>query len=102
MSTEDLNREQKRQLRKMGALNEQGAPTRAARQAPVKRPDEEKTSLPQYFREVRAEMRKVAWPTWDEVRKYSAVVLVTVLVFVAYVGGLDALMNLFTGWLYRS
>jgi preprotein translocase subunit SecE len=102
MSTEDLNREQKRQLRKMGALNEQGAPTRVARQAPAKRPDDEKTSIPQYFREVRAEMRKVAWPTWEEVRKYSVIVLITVLVFVAYVGGLDFLFGTFTGWLYRS
>jgi preprotein translocase subunit SecE len=101
MST-DLNREQKRQLRKMGALNEQGAPTRASRQAPTRRPDDERTSIPQYFREVRAEMRKVAWPSWPEVRKYSAVVLVTVLVFVAFVGGLDTLFAVFSGWLYRS
>jgi len=102
MSTEDLNREQKRQLRKMGALNEQGAPTRAPRQAPARRVDEEKTTIPVYFREVRAEMRKVAWPTWPEVRKYSVVVLITVLIFVAYVGGLDALLGVFTSWLYRS
>ncbi len=47
-------------------------------------------------------MRKVAWPTWPEVRKYSVVVLVTVLVFVAYVGGLDTLFGVFGGWLYRS
>ncbi len=101
MST-DLNREQKRQLRKMGALNEQGAPTRAARQNAPRRQDDERTSLFQYFREARAELRKVAWPTWPEVRKYSIVVLVTVLVFVAYVGGLDALFGIFSSWLYRS
>jgi preprotein translocase subunit SecE len=101
MST-DLNREQKRQLRKMGALNEQGNPTRAPRQAPARRPDEERTSVPQYFREVRTEMRKVSWPEWPEVRKYSVVVLITVLVFLAYVGAIDSLMGVVGGWLYRS
>ena len=101
MST-DLNREQKRQLRKMGALNEQGNPTRAPRQAPARRADEERTSVPQYFREVRTEMRKVSWPEWPEVRKYSVVVLITVLVFLAYVGAIDSLMGVVGGWLYRS
>lgn len=101
MST-DLNREQKRQLRKMGALNEQGAPTRTPRTATPRRPDEERVGLIQYFREARAEMRKVVWPDWDEVRRYSIVVLVTVLVFVVYVGGLDALLGVFSSWLYRS
>jgi preprotein translocase subunit SecE len=96
----DLNREQKRQLKKMGALDDKGQPTRAPRTATAKRPDEERTSIPQYFREVRAEMRKVAWPAWPEVKRYSIVVLVTVVVFMAYVGGLDALFNVFSGWLY--
>ena len=59
MSLDDLNREQKRQLRKMGALDEQGKPTRAQPTAE----EEERTVGPaQYLREVRDEMRKVAWP----------------------------------------
>ena len=37
MSLDDLNREQKRNLRRMGALDEKGAPTRVQRQAPQKR-----------------------------------------------------------------
>jgi preprotein translocase subunit SecE len=102
MST-DLNREQKRQMRKLGALDEQGNPKRAPRQtAPPRKPDEERTSIPQYFREVRAEMRKVAWPTWEEVRRYSVIVLITVIILTAYVGGLDALFGVFQDWLYKS
>ena len=96
----DLNREQKRQLKKMGALNEQGTPTRAPRATPPKK--EERTTPAQYLREVRAEMRKVAWPTWAEVRRYSAIVLVTVLFMMALVGGLDVLFGFFSDWLYRS
>ncbi len=101
MSTEDLNREQKRQLKKMGALDENGQPVRTARPA-TKKPEEGRTSLPQYIREVRAEMAKVAWPSWPEVRKYSVVVLITVLIFTGYVFGLDSIFNMFASWLYGS
>jgi preprotein translocase subunit SecE len=84
----------------MGALTEQGTPTRAQRTAPQKK--EERTTIAQYFREVRAEMRKVAWPTWEEVRRYSAIVLVTVLFVMALVGGLDILFGFFSDWLYHN
>jgi len=97
----DLNREQKRQLKRMGALNEQGTPTRSAPRPATKSHDEPKTTIPVYLREVRAEMRKVAWPSWQEVRKYSIVVLVTVVLFTAYVGGLDAGLGVLASWLYK-
>ena len=96
----DLNREQKRMLKKQGALTEQGTPTRAPRTAPPKK--EERTTIAQYLREVRAEMRKVAWPTWAEVRRYSAIVLVTVILYTAYIGGLDSLFGLISNWFYGS
>ena len=97
----DMNREQKRQMKRMGTLNEQGNPTRgAARSTPQRAHDQERTSVPQYVREVRAEMRKVAWPTWAEVRKYSIVVLVTVVVVTAFVFGLDSLFGVLSSWLY--
>jgi preprotein translocase subunit SecE len=100
MSTE-MNREQKRQMRKMGALDEQGQPVRTPRPATARKPEEERTGPAQYLREVRSEMRKVAWPTWPEVRKYSVVVLITVVIFMAYVGALDAIFGVLTGWLYE-
>ena len=97
----DMNREQKRQMKRMGALNEQGNPARgAARTSPTRSHDQERTSVPQYVREVRSEMRKVAWPTWAEVRKYSIVVLVTVVVVTAFVFGLDSLFGVLSSWLY--
>ena len=101
MSTQDLNREQKRQLRKMGELDENGQPVRQARQT-AKKPAEARTTPAQYLREVKAEMAKVAWPGWPEVRKYSVVVLITVLLFTAFVGGLDFLFNSLFSWLYGS
>ena len=70
MSLDDLNREQKRTLKRQGALNEQGQPTRA--QPQPRRATKERVGPVQYLREVRDEMRKVAWPKWPEVRRFSA------------------------------
>jgi preprotein translocase subunit SecE len=98
MSLEDLNREQKRHLRRMGALDEKGAPTRVQRQAPRAK---ERVGPAQYLREVRDEMRKVAWPKRDEVIRYSIVVVITVVVYAALVGSLDELFNWLLGWLYE-
>jgi preprotein translocase subunit SecE len=97
MSLDDLNREQKRHLRRTGALDEKGAPARVQRQAPVKR---ERVGPGQYLHEVRDEMRKVAWPKRPEVIRYSIVVVITVIVYTALVGGLDALLGVFQNWFY--
>jgi preprotein translocase subunit SecE len=99
MSLDDLNREQKRSLKKMGALDEQGRPTRAP--APVAR-KKERTTPAQYIREVRDEMRKVAWPKWPEVRRFSLIVLTTVIIYTAFVFGLDSLFGILSGWLYDN
>ncbi|MFZ4812702.1 MAG: preprotein translocase subunit SecE [Ilumatobacteraceae bacterium] len=98
MSLDDLNREQKRSLKRSGTLTEQGTVARAQPQA-RKAPDE-RVGPAQYLREVRDEMRKVAWPKWPEVRRFSIIVLVTVIIYTAYVSGLDSLFGLLSTWLY--
>jgi preprotein translocase subunit SecE len=40
-------------------------------------------------REVRSELRKVAWPTRPEVVNYSIIVFVAVVILTAFVGVLD-------------
>lgn len=97
--TADLNREQKRTLKKMGALDEQGNP---ARQARAPKAQAERTSPAKYLREVREEMNKVAWPKLPEVRRYSIVVLITVAIFTAIIGGADTAVGFLTDWLYKS
>ena len=101
MSLDDLNREQKRQLRKMGALDEKGQPARVQRQAPQKTRDD-RVGPVQYLSEVRDEMRKVAWPKWPEVKRMGLIVLVTVILYTAYIGGLDSLFGLISNWFYGS
>lgn len=54
----------------------------------------------QFFKEVGAELRKVAWPTRPEVISYSIVVLVSSIVIAAIVFGMDfvfteAILSLF-------
>ena len=95
----DLNREQKRTLKKMGALDEQGNPARQARAPKAK---DDRVGPGQYVREVREEMNKVAWPKWPEVRRYSIVVLVTVALFTALIGFTDTGVGFFTDWLYKN
>jgi len=97
MSLDDLNREQKRSLKRMGALNDQGQPTRAQ---PQPRRAEARVGPAQYLREVRDEMRKVAWPKWPEVRRFATIVGVTVILYTAYIGGLDSLFGVLSDWLY--
>jgi preprotein translocase subunit SecE len=48
-----------------------------------------RTSPTQFLKEVRAELRKVNWPTSKEVRSYTIVVLVAVVFLTALVFGLD-------------
>ena len=98
----DLNRQQKRAMQKMGEVNEQGAPIRQARPTVAAQVAKERVGPFQYIREVRDEMRKVAWPKFPEVRRYSIIVLVTVVIVTAFVGGLDAEFGILSGWLYKD
>ena len=88
-----MNRETKRMLQRQGQLGPDGeSPARPAprqQQRPAPRQAKERTSPPQYIREVRAELRKVAWPTRDEVVRYSFIVLVTLILLTAFIFGLD-------------
>jgi preprotein translocase subunit SecE len=43
----------------------------------------------QFLREVRGELRRVAWPSRRELLSYSLVVLVTVTLLTLYIFGLD-------------
>ena len=100
MNPEQMSREQRRSLRRMGAINEAGAPVRTPRTPTAPRPKEERTSPRQFLREVRGELRKVAWPTKEEVRKYSIIVLMAVVLVTTLVALLDYGFGLGVLWLY--
>ena len=63
---------------------------------------EERTPPRQFIREVRAELRKVAWPSKEEVKNYSIIVLATVVVFTAFVSSLDFGFGKLALWLFNG
>ena len=73
--------------RKQGAIDEEGAPVAERRRPPARR--RERASPAQFMREVRAELRKVSWPSRSEVVNYSIVTLVVVVILTAIIGALD-------------
>jgi len=47
----------------------------------------------QFLREVFDELRKVVWPTWGELYRYTLVVIFTVIVLGVFIGGTDYLLS---------
>ena len=86
-----MNRQQKRMLQKQGQLGADGAPAPRKRPAPqAPRPTKDARTGPvQFLREVRGELRKVAWPSRAETVNYSIIVLITVVVLTTYIATLD-------------
>ena len=43
--------------------------------------------------EVRAEMQKVTWPTWTELKGQTLVVIIAVIIIAAFIGVVDLVLN---------
>ena len=84
-----LNREQKRLLQRQGEVDADGEPIRERRQPNQARSGEDRVGVVQFSREVRSELRKVAWPSRSETKNYTVVVILTIVVVTAVVAGLD-------------
>ncbi|MAG03591.1 MAG: preprotein translocase subunit SecE [Acidimicrobiaceae bacterium] len=94
-----MNREQKRLLQRQGEVDADGEPIRQRREQSSHQA-EERTGVAQFSREVRAELRKVAWPSRAETANYATVVVVTIIAVTSIVSGLDwifsnSVLNLF-------
>lgn len=46
-----------------------------------------------YFEELQAEMRRVTWPTWPQVRATTGVVIASVFLFAAYFAVVNWIVN---------
>ncbi len=80
------SREMRRMQKKVGVEKKRAAMRKAA---PKKKgagaPKKKRVGLGQFFKEVRAEMRKVSWPTRNEVFSYTVVVIVVVAITTVFV-----------------
>ncbi|MGL5951203.1 MAG: preprotein translocase subunit SecE [Cetobacterium sp.] len=62
----------------------------------VKTKSSEKRDLFKFFRELKAEVKRIAWPSKDDTKKALIAVGVVVLIYIVLVGGLDYIFsNLF-------
>jgi preprotein translocase subunit SecE len=95
-----LNREQKRMLQKQGELGPDGEPVRTRRGPQQQR--KERTGPTQFAKEVRSELRKVAWPTKSETINYSIITLVTLVVFTLFIFGVDWVFSEFVLKLFNA
>ena len=96
-----MNRQTKRMLQRQGQLGPDGTPLSAERQPPRQPPSPRgpagrgvaptparpaiSTRLVTGVKDVRGELRKVAWGTRDEVVNYTSVVVVTLIILVSFV-----------------
>jgi len=46
-----------------------------------------------FFRQVRAELKKVNWPNREELTSYTTVVIITVIALIAFIGVIDLLLT---------
>ncbi len=86
-----MNRQLKRAQAKQERQAEKAAitPTRAKRAQVQQQAARQRVGVAQFFREVAAEMKKVAWPTRSEVWTSTIIVLVTVVILTSLIFGLD-------------
>ncbi len=84
-----MNREMKRMLQRQGQLGADGAPVVARRQAPApaqrRAAPRQRTSPAQFLREVREELRQVAWPSREEMINYTSIVLTTLVIMISLI-----------------
>ena len=55
-----------------------------------------------FYRQVVAELRKVVWPTQEQLTTYFVVVLIFVLFFIALVAGLDLAFGKLAFWMFSG
>jgi preprotein translocase subunit SecE len=97
-----MNREQKRLLQRQGYVGADGelVQQRRERTTPTGREQRERTRPAQFLKEMRDELRKVHWPSRQEVIHYSLVVLVFLVVVTTIVALVDWVFARAVLWLF--
>lgn len=91
------NRQTKRMMAKQGAEQRPRAPERR----PMQQQARDRTSPREFVSEVRGELRKVAWPTKQEVVNSTIVVLIAVIVMGTLIFGFDWASSKLVLFLYK-
>jgi preprotein translocase subunit SecE len=93
----------KRLMQRQGQVGEDGTPVRQRPETrrPQQRPTKERTTPAEFARQVRAELRKVAWPDRAEVVNYSIIVFIVLVVLIVLIFGLDYAFGKFVFFLFK-
>jgi preprotein translocase subunit SecE len=92
-------------MQRQGQVGPDGAPVAQKRQQPRPAPrptSKERTNPAEFFRQVRAELRKVAWPDRAEVVNYSILVFVVLVILIGLIFGLDYVFGKFVFFLFKK
>ena len=63
---------------------------------------EKRTSIPTFYRQVIAELRKVVWPTQEQLVTYFFVVMAFVVFMMALIAGLDLGFGKAIFWIFND
>ena len=99
-----MNRETKRLMQRQGQIDADGNPavgTRREPPRPVVQQARDRTKAMDFLREVRAELRRVAWPTRQETLNAALVVLIALIVLTTIIFGMDTSFSKFTLFLFK-
>jgi preprotein translocase subunit SecE len=101
-----MNRETRRLLQRQGQVGPDGEPAVARREPPrtlQRSPQTATRTRPtEFIRDVRAELRRVAWPTRAETINYSTVVLIALAVLMALIFLLDTIFGKVILFLFKK
>jgi preprotein translocase subunit SecE len=59
------------------------------------------TRLRDYFLETREELRKCTWPTWDELKGSTLLVMISIALLGAFTAAIDFVLVLFVEWMAK-
>ena len=98
-----MNREQKRMMQRQGQVGADGtAGSRRTSAQDVQRRRGQRTKPAQFIREIREEMRQVAWPTRPEVINYTLIVLFVLIFMTSLIFGLGYGFSKFVTFLFQK
>ena len=88
-----------REMRRLQAKEEERAKKRRQDKTPKKK---QRTGIRQYLREVRQELKKVAWPSRQELATYTVVVFSVTTVLTLVIFGMDWAFNRGVFWVIEQ
>jgi preprotein translocase subunit SecE len=100
-----VNRETKRMLQRQGQLDKSGEPAAPVKSVPAqarsKADPARRGGIKKYFNDVKSELKKVKWPSRQDVVSYSSLVFVVLVLVIAFIFGLNLVFSKLVFFLFK-